>query len=1008
MRIHRIEVEGFGPFRQRQIVDIDEYADDGIFLISGRTGAGKSSLLDAICFALYGGVPRYDGGEKRLRSDHCAPADATEVALEFTAGDARWRVERSPEYQRAKKNGTGMTTAAPQARLFRWEDGGWQGVAARPRDVGEALHEILPLTQGQFLQVILLAQNRFARFLLAGGGERQALLRSLFDSERFEQYEADLDERRRRSEARSSESVALLDRVLAEAERVSADLADDAEVDPEGGAVSGSAGVATDPASRIAALERTVDRARYRAETTDNAVDAAAAAREAAETVHTRAERAREKQERRGAARARLRGLEERGDSIDEARAELAAALRAEPVRTAATAADQARDAAIRADAAAEAALREATKARIGIDLDAGPAALWAVADERAGALPALREAAEAEHALPRRRDERDRLRDEDADRARDEAAAVRRAAELDARIAEIDALLPALGEAAALAAAARADLVDAGERLAACAEAEECEALRAQADARALARSAELDAANRELRTLREHRLRGNAADLAAQLVPGEPCAVCGATEHPQPAAAADDAVSDEQIDGAEQRLDAAMAALRDANQAAAALAENAARARGRAGGETADAIGARRAEALTRVEAAEDAARRRDALTAEKASALDERRRLRELTDAFSAERADRASRIAVLDASIREQERAVEAARGSAASAALRVAESESAVRHLRVLADARAEREARAALHGEALARLADALETAGFESADAAASALRSEQEREALAARVRGHEAALAAEKATLLELELEALPEEPVDTSETERARDDARAAWAAAVQAALAAEQLVTRLSQLLTDARAAHATLGALAEEHAVIVRLADTIAGRAPNTHRMKLETFVLAAELEQIVAAANVRLADMSDGRYRLRHSDALAARGAASGLSIEVFDAYTGLSRPAQSLSGGETFLASLALALGLAEVVTARAGGVRLDTLFIDEGFGSLDAETLETAMRTLDELRQGGRTVGLISHVEAMREQIPAQLRVEALPGGPSLVHQTVRLEV
>ena len=162
--------------------------------------------------------------------------------------------------------------------------------------------------------------------------------------------------------------------------------------------------------------------------------------------------------------------------------------------------------------------------------------------------------------------------------------------------------------------------------------------------------------------------------------------------------------------------------------------------------------------------------------------------------------------------------------------------------------------------------------------------------------------------------------------------------------------------------------------------------------------------MDLETFVLAAELEEIVAAANVRLSEMSSGRYTLHHSDARAARGRASGLGIEVLDAHTGRLRSPQSLSGGETFLASLALALGLGEVVTSRAGGIRLDTLFVDEGFGSLDPETLELAMRTLDELRAGGRTVGVISHVEAMKEQLPAQLIVEATPQGPSIIRQDV----
>lgn len=107
MRLHRLEVEGFGPFRSRQIVDFDAFADDGIFLIAGRTGAGKSSILDAVCFGLYGGVPRYDGGEKRLRSDHCEPDDPSEVVVEFSTPTGRFRVTRSPEYLRPAKRGEG-------------------------------------------------------------------------------------------------------------------------------------------------------------------------------------------------------------------------------------------------------------------------------------------------------------------------------------------------------------------------------------------------------------------------------------------------------------------------------------------------------------------------------------------------------------------------------------------------------------------------------------------------------------------------------------------------------------------------------------------------------------------------------------------------------------------------------------------------------------------------------------------------------------------------------------
>jgi len=156
--------------------------------------------------------------------------------------------------------------------------------------------------------------------------------------------------------------------------------------------------------------------------------------------------------------------------------------------------------------------------------------------------------------------------------------------------------------------------------------------------------------------------------------------------------------------------------------------------------------------------------------------------------------------------------------------------------------------------------------------------------------------------------------------------------------------------------------------------------------------------MRLESFVLAAKLESIVAAANARLVTMSSNQYRLEYDDGRQHRNVETGLGLRVFDTHTGRSRSTRSLSGGETFLASLALALGLAETVTAEAGGIQLNTLFIDEGFGSLDGDTLEVAMATLDNLRTGGRTIGLISHVEAMKEAIPAKLEVTKEQDGSS----------
>ena len=150
--------------------------------------------------------------------------------------------------------------------------------------------------------------------------------------------------------------------------------------------------------------------------------------------------------------------------------------------------------------------------------------------------------------------------------------------------------------------------------------------------------------------------------------------------------------------------------------------------------------------------------------------------------------------------------------------------------------------------------------------------------------------------------------------------------------------------------------------------------------------------------MLAASLEEIIAAANTRLGEMTNRRFLLELDDDPEQRRRQSGLGLAVHDAFTGLPRAPRSLSGGETFLVSLALALGLADVVSAQAGGLTLDTLFIDEGFGSLDGDTLEVAMRTLDRLREGGRTIGVISHVASMQERIPARLDVVVTDDGAS----------
>ncbi|MEV4736142.1 MULTISPECIES: SMC family ATPase [unclassified Microbacterium] len=992
MQLHRLEVEGFGPFRARQSVDFDAFADDGIFLIAGRTGAGKSSILDAVCFGLYGGVPRYDGGDKRLRSDHCEPDDITEVVVEFSTPAGRYRVRRSPEYERPKRRGGGMTTQASAVQLDTMVAGEWVGLAAKEREAAYELDEILQLSREQFLQVILLAQNRFSEFLLAGSRDRQALLRRLFGTERFEDVQARFEERRRAAEEELRAGLAAVSARLDEAERLVVALA--APVPEQEAALSIEPQDAPRTTEeRLKDLDRARARADYRAERlAAEKVEAEERSSQADAALAAAKEEQRDQQER-DRARLALATLDAEEPAIAAAREELAQARLAESLRATIASASRASAATV----AARDAEAEARRSWESLDVDTDDLDEWIA--ERTRESGVWRRAEELERALPA-------VEAELAGAGDAVSAATTRLATIDAerdglparqdqlsREVDDERLTAGRVEARATEAAA------ATARLAAAVEVAGLESAERSAERALVEMSATLTSRQSELTALRKRRLEGFAGELASELQDGAACPVCGAHEHPAPAVHADP-VSAEDVAEAEARRDAAAAEERDASERLGAVRSDLIAARTRADGRDVDAATSEQERSAREYELAAAAVERVRVLE----SSLDD---LQARANVLQTERDSATAALAeVREAQGLLAQRATEAravvaeARGTHSSVAERLARSDGEVAAARTLLDASAELVRRLDAATAADAELAAALDDSPFPDAAAADHALRSPAAQEALDGRIAQHAVQREKERAILLPLELRTLPEEPIDLGPAETRSAEARARWTEAVTAAERAAGAAERLSGLLADARSAYERSAEGAADFDVLRGLADAIAGRGANTRKMTLETFVLAAELEEIVDAANRRLSDMSTGRYQLRHSDALAARGAASGLGIVVFDAYTGQTRPAQSLSGGETFLSSLALALGLAEVVTARAGGIRLDTLFIDEGFGSLDGDTLDVAMRTLDELRQGGRTVGVISHVEAMQEQIPAQLAVRATPQGPSVI--------
>ncbi|WP_130176678.1 AAA family ATPase [Cryobacterium sp. SO1] len=990
MKITRLRIAGFGPYKTEQQVDFTRFDADGIFLITGKTGAGKSSILDAICFALYGAVPRFDGSELRLRSDHCDPADPSFVELEFTLKGETFRVYRTPAYDKLKKNGGGTTPAKPEARLDRLEAGGWVGIAAKPVLVGRELESILPLKQDQFLQVILLAQNRFQRFLLAKTDDRLTVLRTLFGTLRFQQLEAELLARRKVLDDELALVRHEIDGIVAAALRQlwrdDDDAADadrpEAPVDPDLGWFEAALGT----------LDVRLEAATQRAET-------AAAALAAATADYQAVEDRRRRQDRRDAAASTLTALEARGDKILNDREALRLAEHAARVWPQVRGATDARAAVTEAEAAESAARDTWPAGADGITA----AGLTSLIDDRLRQLGGLDDLLVEERRLPT-------LDEQIADLERRSAAHV--AALDEARLLllalpeRIDAASDALAQAALGAARAPEAEAAVARAEAALAAAEDVRRLetelvgvhRAERDA-----VAQNTAAAVHYQQLVDARLGGFAVELAAGLVDGSPCAVCGATEHPAPMTGATDPVTEADLDAARclmGRRQAAAEAARSQSQAVAGLLTAA---RTRAGDEDAETLDAALGKARHTLTIATDHRARMPALEAELA-------RLRE--DQVEAQAAVAPLQLVRDDTAVHLAERRterdgiagrVEAQRAGFDSVTDRADRLQTELDAARTLADALA--------HSASARRAAEAAEDAlarqlreeGFADEQAAVAARLSPAAMQSAQASLRGYDDQLAAAHGVLAEADLAGLPDDPIDLAPARLVREEAGAARDDALALRESLRERSSALIALVADAGARIALAADLLATQAQVRQLAAVVHGDDPNTKRMKLETYVLAAQLEEIIAAANNRLRTMTGGRYALEHDDALQYRGSQAGLGLAIRDEHTGRARATHSLSGGETFLASLALALGLAEVVSNQAGGIALDTLFVDEGFGSLDAETLETAMSTLDSLRAGGRTIGLISHVESMKEQIPAKLQIRVTPQGYSEIDGT-----
>ena len=1011
MRIHKLRIQAFGPFAGVEDVDFDELSAGGLFLLDGPTGAGKSSILDAICYGIYGSLPGNRAGSRQIRSDHAAEGIEPQIICELTVGDRRFEVTRSPAWMRPSKRGkNGVTEQKAASALRELVKGQWEALSTRNDEVGQILGGLLGLDRDQFTKVVMLPQGGFADFLRAKATAREDLLSNLFDTSDYGKIEDEFNLRLAEERKKAAEIEANLSaREDSIRQDATAYLSSHETVDPD------------------AEFEEVAPPADLAAEFADYETRIFA-------MYSFRQEETSTLRQRRDQALKNQKSVEER-KRVFERRAELSE-LEAEHTKhhTAALRAGTALDLHAKASGirgyeaqvketkkSLEATVKDWHESQCGVansyelqtqansdDLEVLRARAAKLNTRLVVLKAALADETKQQKLQEELKETQQQVRNqqkilEDAEQTLVELRIEHE--ELAADPQKLDAVA-----AAELKQQATEELKAAQDLVVQIKLREKLQKSLTNADIEYAEQSLKLNAAESKLISAQRLQLEQTALRLAAALEDGSPCLVCGSLEHPQPAQAEDTAelIDDEQLEAlekvvhAERELQRAKAKIRDVAttkfETAAESAKDADLASGQSTVQAAqvklDETTAKQAEVTKLVQKLESLRTGIEKKTAKVAQAA--------LAHATSSKQVESLSgQIAELDVKLAQLREGSEAGLNELVTRVR--AEFTIFNRAYNALSD-----------HLSAVSNASKAEATwitqrddAGFENDQDYALALLSEQKREEFQ-RLQ-HEDTVRASAITTLKasadyLRAKDLTAQGIDAPTAEETRpvnehvEATEQRYESARQDEVLAQTQLERLRTSVTALSEYRADSGPVIDAYRRLRDLADVIRGGGENKYKMTLSTYVLAARLEEVAQAATERLKIMSSERYSLHHDD--STRGnSKSGLGLRVRDSWTGKERDTQTLSGGETFMASLALALGLADVISHHSGAVDMQTLFVDEGFGSLDAETLEQVMEALESLRAGGRMIGLVSHVSEMKQRITNRVTVVKTQHGSTI---------
>ena len=899
MRPLKLTVSAFGPYAGRMELDFETLGTGGLYLITGDTGAGKTTIFDAISFALFGEASGSNREPGMLRSKYAAPATPTEVELVFRYAGQVYTITRNPEYTRPKAKGDGMTRQAADATLV-YPDG---HVVTKLRDVNTAIREILGLDREQFSQVAMIAQGDFLKLLLADTRERQKIFRNIFHTNLFVELQ---DRLSKQANAVKYQWEDVQNSIRQYIEGI---LWDEAVPCPE------QALPVEEVLTLLDQLLSSDHSAQALLETQLQNTDKAL---EEAVTQLTKAERDQKtrftlEQTRRKEAETRIL-LQQKQEALE---AEQARKPRQEQLAREVTAIDLSlpdydRLSTLEAERIWTETQKKQAEAAI-VSAQTRRTSLQTERDARKEERKALESVGEEKEKLLRQKQEQQLKRE------------------------KLQTLISGMAD------------------------------LRTRQETWNIALSAYLSADETSSRLLGEYDslnkafLDEQAGILAGRLNPGEPCPVCGSLHHPSPAVMAENAPTEDAVKKARKAYEKAAKATEKASAAAAkekgrvtALEETLAK-------QSDNLLG------ITTLPEGEAAAREAVSRLNDTISTLEED--LRKL-----AVRQERKEQLDILIPRLEKElfstEEALTAAKAQAASSAasaLSLTEQQSALKEKLTF-----ESKAEALSRRNALTREQRALQSA-LEQAEAETAACR-----EALTT--------LTASAAQLEHQLEEGSRSDMAVLTEQKAALTDRKASI---LKQQKAVHTRITANTACRKNIRAKAAELSALEEQQKWMRVLSDTANGNVRGKERIMLETYIQTTYFDRIVARANVRLMKMTGGQYELKRRKTPENMRSQSGLELDVVDHYNGTERSVKTLSGGESFKASLALALGLSDEVQMSTG-IQLDTLFVDEGFGSLDPESLNQAYNTLAGLTEGNRLVGIISHVAELKERIDRQILV------------------